>query len=66
MIESVVQSWPPGMLLILTALPVVFVPNRLAQGLMLLMPILGLWQLLSLPAEFNHSIEVFNGPLRRW
>ncbi len=64
MIESIAQNWPPGLLLIVAALPVVLLPNRFAQGLMLLMPILGLWQLLSLPAEFDKSIEVFQYSLQ--
>ncbi|MBW2232273.1 MAG: Na(+)/H(+) antiporter subunit D [Deltaproteobacteria bacterium] len=59
MIESTLQGWPPGLLLIVAALPVVLLPHRFAQGLMLLIPILGLWQLLSLPAEFDKSIEFF-------
>jgi multicomponent Na+:H+ antiporter subunit D len=59
MIESIAQGWPPGLLLIVAALPVVLVPNRIAQGLMLVMPIVGLWQLLSLPLEFERTIEIF-------
>jgi multicomponent Na+:H+ antiporter subunit D len=57
---SVIPNWPPGLLLIAAALPVVLLPHRVGQALMLLVPILGLGQLLSLPAEFHPSIEIFS------
>jgi multicomponent Na+:H+ antiporter subunit D len=53
------QAWPPGLLLIVAALPIVLLPHRIGQALMLIVPILGLGQLLSLPGEFHQSIQVF-------
>jgi multicomponent Na+:H+ antiporter subunit D len=63
MTESLLQTldtWPPGLLLIVAALPVVLLPHRLAQALMLAVPVLGLAQLLTLPAETHHSIQLFS------
>jgi len=54
------EAWPPGALLILAALPLVFLPHRIGQALMLIVPIMGLGQLLSLPNDFHQSIEVFS------
>ena len=59
LVGPVLQEWPPGLILILAALPVVLLPHRVGQGLMLLAPMLGLWQLLSLPDGLHHSIEAF-------
>jgi len=59
LVPSFMQAWPPGMLLIIAALPIVLLPHRMGQALMLIVPILGLGQLLSLPGDFHQSIQVF-------
>jgi len=59
LVPSFMQAWPPGMLLIVAALPIVLLPHRMGQALMLIVPILGLGQLLSLPGDFHQSIQVF-------
>jgi len=59
-VSGVLEGWPPGLLLILAALPVVLVPHRVGHAMMLLVPILGLAQLLALPLDYHYSIEVFS------
>ncbi len=60
MIDVLVDSVPPGVLLIVAAIPVVFLPYRTSQAVMLALPVLGLMQLLSMPAEFEQTIRIFD------
>ena len=64
MIDVLMNGMPPGALLILAAIPAVLLPHRLSQAVMLVLPVLGLAQLLSMPADFSYSIEVFNYTLQ--
>ena len=50
-------SFPPGLVLVAAALPVVLLPHRLGNLLMLAVPAAGLWQLLSIPLDTTHSVE---------
>lgn len=59
MSESLATGLPPGVLLILAALPAAWLPRRLSQGVMLVLPLIGLAQLLALPAEVSQSLELF-------
>jgi len=60
MTESLAMELPPGLLLILAAIPVVWLPRRLSQGAMLLLPLVGLAQVLALPAEASRFFELFD------
>ncbi|HEB88965.1 MAG TPA: Na(+)/H(+) antiporter subunit D [Deltaproteobacteria bacterium] len=60
MIDGLVESVPPGVLLIVAAIPVVLLPYRLSQAVMLALPVLGLMQLLSMPAEYEQTLRVFD------
>lgn len=60
MIDVLVNGWPPGVLLILAAVPAVLLPHRISQIVMMGLPLLGLAHLLSMPAEFGYSIQVFD------
>ncbi len=64
MIDVLVNGMPPGTLLILAAIPAVLLPHRLSQAVMMSLPVLGLAHLLSLPADFGYSIEVFDYTLQ--
>lgn len=59
MSESLAMGLPPGVLLILAAVPAAWLPRRLSQGAMLLLPLIGLAQTLALPAEVSQSRELF-------
>jgi multicomponent Na+:H+ antiporter subunit D len=56
MTELLVTELPPGVLLILAAVPAVLLPRRVSQLVTLALPIMGLAQLLVLPGEFTRSI----------
>ena len=64
MTDVLVNGLPPGVLLILAAIPAVLLPHRLSQATMMALPLVGLAHLLSMPAEFAYSIEVFNYTLQ--
>ncbi len=64
MIDVLASDLPPGLLLIVAAIPAVLLPHRLSQAVMMALPILGLAQLLSMPADFGYSIEVFDYTLQ--
>ena len=69
MTESLVQtfaplfpwagSMPPGLLLMLAAVPVVFLPHRVGNVVMLLLPLVGLGQLLALPNGYSDTLTLF-------
>lgn len=59
MSEFLATGLPPGVLLILAALPAAWLPRRLSQGAMLVLPLIGLAQLLALPAEVSRSLDLF-------
>ncbi len=50
---------PPGALLMVAALPVVLLPHRVANVVMLALPLLGLAQLLALPIGYTDALSVF-------
>jgi multicomponent Na+:H+ antiporter subunit D len=60
MIESIVQQLPPGVLLMLAAVPAVLLPRRLSQVAMLAIPLVGLAQLLLLPLGHVWSLGLFS------
>ena len=64
MIDLLVHGLPPGILLIVAAIPLACLPHRLSQASMMVLPILGLAHLLSMPAEFEFSIEIFDYTLQ--
>lgn len=64
MTDVLVNGLPPGVLLIAAAIPAVFLPHRLSQAVMMALPILGLAHLLSMPADFEYSIHVFDYTLQ--
>ncbi len=59
MSESLAMGLPPGLLLILAAVPAAWLPRRLSQGVMLMLPLIGLAQTLALPAEASRFFELF-------
>ena len=64
MIDVLPNAWPPGVLLIVAAIPAVLLPHRLSQAVMMALPVLGLAHLLQMPADFGYSIEVFDYTLQ--
>ncbi|MBW2498869.1 MAG: Na(+)/H(+) antiporter subunit D [Deltaproteobacteria bacterium] len=60
MSESIVQQLPPGVLLMLAAVPAVLLPRRLSQVAMLAIPLVGLAQLLLLPLGHVWSLGFFS------
>ena len=54
-----IESIPPGMLLVLGALAVPLLRGRLQQAYMLALPILGMLQVFLLPNGFDWSLEFF-------
>jgi len=64
MIDVLVSGLPPGVLLIVAAIPAVLLPHRLSQAVMMALPLLGLAHLLSMPAEFGYAIQVFDYTLQ--
>lgn len=53
-------AMPPGMLLMLAAIPVVFLPRTISNIVMLLLPIIGLAQLLALPIGYTDTVAIFD------
>ncbi len=64
MIDVLALGLPPGVLLIVAAIPAVLLPHRLSQVVMMMLPLLGLAHLLSMPAEFGYAIQVFDYTLQ--
>jgi multicomponent Na+:H+ antiporter subunit D len=60
LVPAFMQYWPPGLLLIVAALPIALLPYRAGHVVMLIAPIVGLAQLLSMPEAFTHSVEFFS------
>jgi multicomponent Na+:H+ antiporter subunit D len=58
-LAALFDAAPPGLLLVLLAIPAVLLPHRLSQVAMGLLPLLGLAQLHGLPEELHRSIEIF-------
>ncbi|MAG29373.1 MAG: Na(+)/H(+) antiporter subunit D [Deltaproteobacteria bacterium] len=63
MIESLASA-PPGLLLIVAAIPAVMLPHRLSQAVMMVLPALGLWHLFQMPSDFSQTLEVFDYTLQ--
>lgn len=53
------QGSPPGLLLVLAAIPVALLPHRVSQAAMLTLPVIGLYQLFQMPAEFSQTVTFF-------
>jgi len=51
---------PPGLLLVLAAIPAALLPHRASQAVMLALPVVGLVGLFQMPAEFSQSLSVFD------
>jgi multicomponent Na+:H+ antiporter subunit D len=64
MIDALVVGLPPGVLLIVAAIPTAMLPHRLSQAAMMALPVLGLAQLLSMPADFESTIRLFDYTLQ--
>ena len=64
MIDVLMNGLPPGALLILAAIPAALLPHRTSQAVMMALPVLGLAHLLSMPAEFDYSIQIFDFTLQ--
>ncbi len=60
MIDVLSNGLPPGVLLIVGAIPAVLLPHRPSQIVMMALPLLGLAQLLSMPGEFSYTIQLFD------
>ncbi len=58
-----IADLPPGLILILGALLVPFVPAKVRRVYMLALPVLGLIQLLMLPNGMHAQLEVFGHTL---
>lgn len=64
MIDVLLTGLPPGVLLIVAAIPAVLLPHRLSQAVMMALPVLGLAHLLSMPSDFGYSIQLFEYTLQ--
>ena len=64
MVDVLALGLPPGVLLIVAAIPAVLLPHRLSQVVMMALPLLGLAHLLSMPAEFGYAIQIFDYTLQ--
>ena len=64
MIDVLAHGLPPGVLLIVAAIPAVLLPHRLSQAVMMGLPLLGLAHLLSMPTEFDYAIQIFDYTLQ--
>ncbi len=53
-------AMPPGLLLMVAAAPVVLLPHRVANVVMLALPLVGLAQLLALPIGYTDSLALFD------
>ena len=62
-ITDFAKTMPPGLLLMLAAVPVVLLPHRISQIAMLLLPIAGLAQVLALPLGFTDELVLFGRTL---
>ena len=60
MTELSLATLPPGLLLVVAAVPVALLPHRLSQAAMLALPVLGLAHLLSMPAEVAVGLRLFD------
>jgi multicomponent Na+:H+ antiporter subunit D len=60
MTELLAIPMPPGLLLIVFALPVVLLPHRLSQVAMLALTALGLAHLWALPLGFSQTVGIFD------
>ena len=58
-LSAIVHGSPPGLLLVLAAIPVALLPHRISQAAMLTLPVVGLYQLFQMPAEFSQTITLF-------
>lgn len=58
-----IESLPPGLILVLGALLVPLLRGRLRQALLLLLPVLGFVQLWLLPEGLSRTVAVFGYPL---
>ncbi|MFK7897102.1 MAG: Na(+)/H(+) antiporter subunit D [Myxococcota bacterium] len=59
-LDLLIMGAPPGLLLMVAVVPIVFLPHRISQGLMLSLPVIGLYQLLQMPIDFSYSVEIFD------
>ncbi|MDC1295728.1 Na(+)/H(+) antiporter subunit D [Myxococcota bacterium] len=59
-IAALFQGWPPGLLLVIAAVPVSMLPHKISQVAMLMLPVIGLAHLIGMPEEFRHTIELFD------
>ena len=64
MTDVLMNGLPPGVLLIVAAIPAVLLPHRLSQAVMMALPLLGLMHLLSMPAEFEQTMRIFDYTLQ--
>ncbi len=53
-------GFPPGLLLVVAAIPAALLPHRLSQAAMLSLPVIGLAQLFQMPAEFSQTLTLFD------
>ncbi len=60
LLDALIMGAPPGLLLMVAAIPVVFLPHRLSQGVLLALPVIGLYQLLEMPTDYSYSLQVFD------
>ena len=58
--SQIMQGLPPGLLLVLAAIPAALLPHRASQAVMLALPVMGLYQLFQMPAEFSQSLTLFD------
>jgi len=58
--QAIALGSPPGLLLVLAAIPAALLPHRISQGVMLALPAIGLAQLFQMPAEFSQTLTLFD------
>lgn len=60
LLDALIMGAPPGLLLMVAAIPVVFLPHRMSQAVLLTLPVIGLYQLLQMPVEYSYSLQLFD------
>ncbi len=58
-LSAILLGSPPGLLLVLAAVPAALLPHRISQVVMLALPVIGLYQLFQLPVGFSQTLEIF-------
>ena len=59
-IAALFQGWPPGLLLVVAAVPIAMLPHKINQVAMLMLPVIGLAHLVGMPKSFGTRLNSSN------